>query len=138
MQAIQVDPRFMEVFKEMTGIDLQQMGEERAKKQEEDEEARKKREAEEKVRAEQEEAARKAAAEAALPDEERQVLERERAAEAKKLEGNNFYKAKDFPNAIAKYNEAIELNPREMTFYTNLAAVHFEMAEYERVLELCE
>ena len=25
-----------------------------------------------------------------------------------------------------------------MTFYTNLAAVHFEMAEYDRVLELCE
>ena len=50
----------MEVFKEMTGIDLQQMGEERAKKSEEDEETRKKREAEAKVRAEQEEAARKA------------------------------------------------------------------------------
>lgn len=30
-----MDPRFMEVFKELTGLDLGQMGEERAKAEEE-------------------------------------------------------------------------------------------------------
>ena len=27
---------------------------------------------------------------------------------------------------------------KEMTFYTNLAAVHFEMKEFDRVIELCD
>lgn len=58
LQAIQTDPRFMEVFKELTGIDLGAMGEARAKQEEEDKEAAEKRAAEEKKRAE-EEAARK-------------------------------------------------------------------------------
>ena len=65
-------------------------------------------------------------------------MQRQRDAEAKKLEGNAFYKKKDFPNAIANYSAAIELNPKEFTFYTNLAAVHFEMGEYDRVIELCD
>ena len=83
-------------------------------------------------------AKRKAEAEAALPSDERAALQKVRDAEAAKLAGNNFYKARDFPNAIAKYSEAIELNPKEFTFYTNLAAVHFEMKEYDRVIELCD
>lgn len=70
MQAMQVDPRFMEVFKELTGLDLGKMGEERAKADEEEKEDTAKREAEQKKRAEAEEAARKAAAEAAMPAEE--------------------------------------------------------------------
>lgn len=35
MQAMQMDPRFMEVFQELTGLDLRSMGEERAKQEEE-------------------------------------------------------------------------------------------------------
>ena len=73
-----------------------------------------------------------------MPSEEKQLLQRQRDAEAKKLEGNAFYKAKDFPNAIAKYSEAIELNPKEFTFYTNLSAVHFEKGEYDTVIGLCD
>ena len=38
MQAMQMDPRFMEVFKELTGLDLGAMGEERAKQEEESKE----------------------------------------------------------------------------------------------------
>jgi len=38
MQAMQMDPRFMEVFKELTGLDLGKMGEERAKADEEEKE----------------------------------------------------------------------------------------------------
>ena len=135
---MQMDPRFMEVFKELTGLDLGAMGEARAQQEEETKEQAAKREAEEKKRAEEAEAKRKAEAESALPAEEQQVLQKQREAEAKKLEGNAFYKAKDFPNAIAKYGEAIALNPKEFTFYTNLAAVHFEMGEFERVIELCD
>lgn len=124
----------MEVFKELTGLDLGAMGEERARQEEETKEQIAKREAEDKAAAEAAEAARKAAAEAELPDEEKQALQRQRDAEAKKLEGNAFYKKKDFPNAIKFYSEAIELNPKEFTFYTNLAAVYFEMGEYDKVI----
>ena len=38
MQAMQMDPRFMEVFKELTGLDLGAMGEARAKQEEESKE----------------------------------------------------------------------------------------------------
>ena len=30
------------------------------------------------------------------------------------------------------------MNPKEMTFYTNLAAVYFEQGEYDKVIEECE
>ena len=114
------------------------MGEERAKQEEADKEAAEKREAEEKKRAEEAEAKAKAEAEAAMPAEERAEIQKQRDAEAKKLEGNAAYKAKDFPNAIRLYGEAIELNPREMTFYTNLAAVHFEKGDYDAAIEQCD
>jgi len=97
-----------------------------------------KREAEQVVRDQQAAAAKKAAEEAALPTEAQEKIANDRAAEAVKLEGNVFYKAKDFPNAIAKYSKAIEMNPREFSFYTNLAAVHFEMKEFDRVIEICD
>lgn len=71
MQMIQMDPRFMEIFKELTGIDLQAMGQERAKQEEEEKAAAAARAAAEKKRQEEEEAKRKAEAEAALPEEER-------------------------------------------------------------------
>ena len=114
------------------------MGEARAKDEEESKEKAAKREAEEKKKAEEEEAKRQAAAEAAMPAEEQAALQKKRDAEAKKLEGNAAYKKKDFPNAIKFYSEAIELNPKEPTFYTNLAAVYFEMGEYDSVIEQCD
>ena len=55
MQAIQMDPRFMEIFKELTGLDLMDLGAKQAKQEEENKEAAAKREAEEKKRAEEEE-----------------------------------------------------------------------------------
>mmetsp|Transcript_7375 Transcript_7375/g.12458 ORF Transcript_7375/g.12458 Transcript_7375/m.12458 type:complete len:144 (-) Transcript_7375:1103-1534(-) len=52
MQLVQQDPRFMDVFKEITGIDLMDMQEKQMKKQDDMEELKKKREQEEKVRKE--------------------------------------------------------------------------------------
>jgi stress-induced-phosphoprotein 1 len=42
------------------------------------------------------------------------------------LQGNEFYKKKDFASALALYNEAVSLNPDELLFYTNIAACHIE------------
>jgi hypothetical protein len=47
------------------------------------------------------------------------------AAQEKEL-GNEAYKKKEFETAIGHYNKAIELNPSDMTFLTNRAAVFFE------------
>lgn len=42
-----------------------------------------------------------------------------------------MYKARKFEEAKAAYSEAIELNPEDLTFYTNLAAVYFEEKNYD-------
>ena len=47
-----------------------------------------------------------------------------------KQEGNAAYKKKDFTTALEKYGKAIELEPNEITYYLNTAAVHFEMKNY--------
>jgi len=54
-----------------------------------------------------------------------------------KQEGNDAYKKKDFPTALAKYGQAIELDPNEITFYLNTAAVYFEMKNYTECISAC-
>jgi tetratricopeptide (TPR) repeat protein len=34
-------------------------------------------------------------------------------------EGNNFFKAKNYREAIAKYTEAIQADPTDVTFFSN-------------------
>lgn len=68
----------------------------------------------------------------------------EDAAKAKALEckekGNGHYKNKEFEEAIACYNQAIELydGPESVSFLTNRAAVYFEMAKYEECIKDCD
>lgn len=57
------------------------------------------------------------------------------AADAKKNEGNAFFKAGKYPEAIAKYSEAIALNPAEHTFYSNRAAVYEKTLEWDKSAE---
>lgn len=52
--------------------------------------------------------------------------------------GNDAYKKKNFEAAIQHYNKAIELDPTDITFYNNLAAVFFERKEYEQCIKQCE
>lgn len=60
------------------------------------------------------------------------------AALAEKEQGNSAYKAKNFTKAISHYEKAIEMDPTEITFRSNLAAVHFEMKEYDKVVKICD
>jgi len=53
-------------------------------------------------------------------------------------QGNAAYKSKNFSKAIEHYKKAIELDPSEITFYSNLAAVHFEKKEYDECVKVCE
>lgn len=56
---------------------------------------------------------------------------------AAKQRGNDLYKKKNFDDAITAYNEAIALDPSEITFVSNLAAVYFEKKEFEKCGEVC-
>ncbi|NWI09243.1 STIP1 protein, partial [Crypturellus soui] len=52
--------------------------------------------------------------------------------------GNAAYRRRSFDTALGHYGRARELDPRDMTYIANQAAVHFEKGEYERCRELCE
>ncbi|KAK9879866.1 hypothetical protein WA026_008370 [Henosepilachna vigintioctopunctata] len=59
-------------------------------------------------------------------------------AKREKEIGNEFYKKKQFNEAIQHYNKAIEYDPTDITYYNNLAAVFFEQKEYEKCIKECE
>ena len=52
--------------------------------------------------------------------------------------GNAAYKAKSFEVALGHYDRAIELDPSEISFLTNKAAVFFEQKEFEKCIEVCD
>jgi stress-induced-phosphoprotein 1 len=72
-----------------------------------------------------------------LSPEELKKKETEKAAKAKKEEGNEFYKNKEFEKAIAAYDEAIAIDPTNMTFLSNKAAVLFTQKKWEDCIEAC-
>lgn len=55
----------------------------------------------------------------------------EKAALAKKAEGNAAFKAKEYDKAIALYTEAIELNSKEHTFWSNRSAAYAGKMDFE-------
>ncbi|XP_067942750.1 stress-induced-phosphoprotein 1-like [Watersipora subatra] len=58
-------------------------------------------------------------------------------AKAEKEKGNAAYKAKRFDEAISHYDKAIELEPDNIVYYTNKAAVYFEQTHYDLCIETC-
>lgn len=59
------------------------------------------------------------------------------ARKSKEL-GNAAYKKKDFETAIKHYQEALQHDPTDITFYNNIAAVYFEQSEYQKCIAECE
>lgn len=64
--------------------------------------------------------------------------ENRRLALQEKDHGNDFYKKKDFNQALKHYQKAQEHDPTDITFLTNTAAVYFEQKEYEKCIKECE
>jgi stress-induced-phosphoprotein 1 len=69
--------------------------------------------------------------------EERHDKEQQLAAKKKKEEGNELYKAQKFDEALAAYDEAIVLDPTNMTFLSNKAAVYFSLKKYDECIDAC-
>ncbi len=72
-----------------------------------------------------------------LSPEERKKKETEKAAKEKKELGNEFYKKKEFEKAIEAYDEAIAIDPTNMTFPSNKAAVYFTQKKWNECIEEC-
>lgn len=73
-----------------------------------------------------------------MPEEEKQKIALKKQAEAKKNEGNEFYKKKQFEQALKHYDEAIALDENEVTYLNNKAAVYYEMKDYDKCIEQCD
>ena len=72
-----------------------------------------------------------------LTEEEKEERARKIASVAAKERGNAFYKEKKFEEAIAAYDEAIGLDPTNMMFLNNKAAVYVEKGDCEEAIRLC-
>jgi stress-induced-phosphoprotein 1 len=70
------------------------------------------------------------------PDEVKKK-ETAKAAKEKKEFGNEFYKKKEFEKALEAYDEAIAIEPTNMTFHSNKAAVYFTQKKYDECVEAC-
>jgi len=59
-------------------------------------------------------------------------------AQEAKNRGNELYKAKQFSEAIAAYDEAIALDPTNALFLNNKAAVYIELGEIDKAVDTCK
>jgi len=55
-----------------------------------------------------------------------------------KEKGNNFYKDKNFEEALSAYEEAFALDPTNMTFLSNKAAVYLTTRKYDDCIAACQ
>lgn len=56
-------------------------------------------------------------------------------AEAKKDEGNKFYKLKQYRQALPLYTQAIEFQPNVAAYYGNRSACYMMLGQYKEALE---
>ena len=71
-------------------------------------------------------------------DDNENLPENVKLARKSKVLGNDSYKKRDFETAIVHYEKAIELDPQDITYYNNLAAVYFEQKDYDKCISQCE
>jgi tetratricopeptide (TPR) repeat protein len=53
------------------------------------------------------------------------------------IKGNQAFKEQQWQKAISYYNEAIKLNDKNATYYSNRAAAYLELGRYCFILECC-
>jgi len=73
------------------------------------------------------------------PEDEETAAKRkaQEAGDAEKKIGNDFYKKRQFDEAIEHYTKAWELN-KDITYLNNIGAAKFEKGDYEGAIEICK
>jgi stress-induced-phosphoprotein 1 len=69
---------------------------------------------------------------------EKELPENKKQALQEKEKGTEAYKKKDFETALKHYTNAIELDPEDMVYRTNRAAVYFETKKYDETVQDCK
>jgi len=125
MQMMQQDPRVLEVYMAMQGIDVSTMNPEDFAGGGASAPSAPRREAPKK--------------EEPPPPEDLRTPEQKEADEFK-AKGNELYKKKQFSEALEMYGKAIEKEPNDLTYYNNRCAVWIEMGEehYNTALDSCK
>lgn len=72
------------------------------------------------------------------PAEDENLPENVKLARTSKELGNAAYKKKDFEEALKHYNEALQHDPTDITYYNNIAAVYFEQKKFDECIKQCE
>lgn len=65
------------------------------------------------------------------------VKETEQNALSLRMKGNKLFKRKKYSDALAKYSEALSLDPHNISILTNLALVYEKINSWEEVIEYC-
>ena len=73
-----------------------------------------------------------------LKDKETQEYLNPELGEKARDEGNELFKNQDFPNAVAKYTEAIKRNPNDHKSYSNRSACYTKLAAFNEALKDAE
>lgn len=73
------------------------------------------------------------------PEDEEAVAKKkaQEAGDAEKKIGNDFYKKRQFDDAIEHYTKAWELN-KDITYLNNIGAAKFEKGDYDGAIETCQ
>ncbi|KAI9341752.1 activator of Hsp70 and Hsp90 chaperone [Obelidium mucronatum] len=73
-----------------------------------------------------------------LSEEEKEKKAKRAASDKAKDAGNALYKKRAFTDALAKYNEAFELDETNIAVLTNKSAVLFEMGDFDECIKVCD
>ena len=126
---LQSDPQLMELISAMLGVDADMQDDDDDDKPPAPKPAPKPKEPEP-MEEESED-------ESELSPQELELKQKKKQAIALKEEGNALYKEKKFDDAIAKYEEALQVDPTNMTFLSNQAAVYFTQQKYQECIDKC-
>ena len=61
----------------------------------------------------------------------------EKSANDWKEEGNNHFKNKGFSEAIRCYTQAIQINSKEASYYSNRAACYLSLKKFDKTIDDC-